>query len=267
MLREVLYLRISSQEQKESGISIQTQEQILRDASKRDGTGTIIKVFKDVSKSAYLDDEGMFCGLMEKTFRMDFPLDKREQFIEMIKWAYEKKIDVIRFVKWDRFARVLELQEGLVRLLTRLNIELKPEEPTHKVVRRMLGTINEGESDKTSERVNWAFDEKFRKNLFTKPFYGYEGIRDRPEGAIVGFKINEREARIIKEVFKSRIDKEESKDVCKRLGISYKTYNRILQRKEYTGIVIRDGVEKEVPELSIITKEMWNKATSVSRTI
>lgn len=259
------YIRISSQDQKE-GISPDTQKSEILEQSKKDGDCKITKFYQDDAKSAYSDKEDISTGAMKDGFRIEIAWNNRHDFEKMLKDIEVEKPDVIYFYMLSRLARNLMLQTGIFHYIERHGIELRfvkdykktESEIANFLIKISLGMSNELSSLITQIGTNSAFKRKFEQGLFPKPFFGYEGIKQG--GHIVEYRINEAESKIIKEVFKSKINKENYKDTCKRLGIETKTYFRILKRQEYTGIIVRNGEQKEVPNLKIIDLETWNKA-------
>jgi len=270
MLRAVASIRISSQDQKD-GISPETQLSQIKEQIKRDEDCTLIKNYVDLAKSGYSDDEDIHTTAeFDDGFLIKINWNNRKEFRQMLRDAKEKKFDVVYFYMLSRLSRNIMLQEGVFHYLQSLGIELRfiygykstGDKLADLLSRAINGIINQSSSLITQIGTNSAFKRKFEQGLFPKPFFGYEGIRDTPNGAIIKFKINEEEAKIIREIFKSKINKEPTQETCKRLGIGEKVRSRAIKRKEYAGFLIRNGEEKPIPELTIIDLETWEKANN-----
>lgn len=259
-------IRISSQDQKD-GMSPETQRAEIIEQAKKDADCNITKFFIDEAKSAYSDKEDIITDPEESWFVTRVKWNNRNEFKRMLLEIKKgNKPDIIYFYMLSRLARNLSFQTSIFHYLESKGIEarfVKDYKPTESEVANFLMKITLGMTNELSSLItqigtNSAFKQKFNQGLFTKPFFGYDGIRETPKGVIIGFKIKQKEAEIIRQIFKHEVNGgTDKKGLCKRLGISTKVYSRVLERKEYTGIVINNGIEKEVPDLAIIDLKTW----------
>ncbi len=275
MRREVLYIRVSTSDQ-EKGDSIPAQESLLREASKNDKTGEIIKVFKD-SESGKVDAEDIFTNPVEEGMMGIASWSDRKEFKEMMMWAKEKKFDVLRIKRLDRLGRSVIQIELAYNYLKKQGIEIRSVQDNLAVVNdssfrifSILMAQRESESNKqrTSDTAKYRTEEKGM--LPNRWFFGYDPIRSENEKGkdgkmkVIGYKINEQQAEVIRKVFDSKIKGEKPSEIIgktiNKIVLTKSRYHDILKRQEYIGLIIYDGKKIPAQHLKIIDLETWEKA-------
>lgn len=76
---------------------------------------------------------------------------------------------------------------------------------------------------------------------YIKAPFGYKNVKS--PGTY--WKINEK-AEIVKKVFKMALDEEGKSKIIRKLGITYKLYNKIINNKNYVGVKFSDGKYKSI---------------------
>ena len=161
MTKGGLYLRVSTREQAQKKTSIEAQERALREYAKKNGIN-VIEVFVDGSSGTNID---------------------RPEFQRMLSCARSGMFDVILVWKYDRFARNLIDQEITILELQKIDVVVKSiTESNDRLLRRVMGAVNEEEIVKTLERSKLVKDDRARQgyHLGRAP-YGYNFNPDTHE--------------------------------------------------------------------------------------
>ena len=161
MTKGGLYLRVSTREQAQKKTSIEAQERVLREYSKNNDI-EVIDVFTDGSSGTKID---------------------RPEFQRMLSSARSGLFDVILVWKYDRFARNLIDQEITILELQKINVVVKSiTESNDRLLRRVMGAVNEEEIVKTLERSKLVKTDRARQgyHLGRAP-YGYDFNPDTHE--------------------------------------------------------------------------------------
>lgn len=263
MKKEIIYARISSQDQKK-GDSIEAQTSALKEWSKQENIGVITKVYVDEAKSAYLDDEDFFTDAIDSGFLIKSKgWNGRENLKQLLFDAKQKKFDIVRIFKLDRFGRNILMQEGMFIYLKSLGIEVKSlsegDYIKDRFVRGIFGLMNAKSSEDTAIRTELVRQHRFEKGMLpNKAFYGYTAIKK--EDKIVDYEINQEEAKVIRTIFEHKIEGIAPEITINKLRIPKSRYYDVLKRKEYAGFIIHRNQEVEAPKLRIIDLEIWKKA-------
>lgn len=148
VIRVALYVRVSTDEQVREGYSIEAQKASLNTYAKKNGYKII---------DTYID-EGY-------TARKKF--NNRKEFVRMLDDAKTNKFDLILFIKLDRWFRSVadyyKIQEVLESCNVNWKTTLEDYDTTTASGRLNLNirlSVNQDESDRTSERIKFVFDKK-----------------------------------------------------------------------------------------------------------
>lgn len=243
-MTKYFYARVSSDEQKKEGISIQAQ------ISEGERLG-IKEIYKDEGKSAGIGDEDYQIIHQGEDYGILFNKGKRPEF-RILMDALTKN-DELYFTKWDRISRNTVFQEVFVMDMKQRGVKLIPlYDNDDKLTRKILGVVGEDEIDKTKQRV-----EAVRKDMYNRgihPYrvpYGYKKNKDKTIG------VNEKEAIIVKKAYNYTLEGKDYKTISKELGISPDLYYRIIKNDIYIGnIHFKEETKKGIHE-PIITQEIF----------
>ena len=183
--RVACYIRVSHDEQVRHGLSLDAQYKSLTDYAEKHG-------YKIID---YYIDEGLTA---RKTLR------KRVQFNRMINDVKQDKIDLIVFIKLDRWFRNVADYYKTMEVLEAHNCIWKCTEEDYDL-ETSTGRLNlnirlsmaQNESDQTSDRINYVFESRRKEGYVTSgatPF-GYK-IESKK------YVINQEEANVLKEIYK-----------------------------------------------------------------
>ncbi|MFC2108525.1 recombinase family protein [Candidatus Bipolaricaulota bacterium] len=154
--RVVAYIRVSTDEQKKHGFSIETQRQILRDYA--DGNDLEIAEVIEEAESAYRPGRSGF---------------------DLLCKFFENHADVraVLCYKQDRIARNLSDYARLTEQLGIAIISATEGGETDKLLGGMIAVLDRGESDKKSDRVRQGFQTKAESGIYPGPAPdGYRSI-------------------------------------------------------------------------------------------
>ena len=163
MKRAGLYARVSSEEQAIEGISIEAQLSDLREEAKRRGY-IVVGEFIDSGVSGTLFDER----------------DELQRLLELVK---RDKVDIILFVKLDRWFRNVRHYMNVQTILEEHNVawrtlweSFETESAVGKLMVTQMLAFAEFEVDSTKLRINKVFDYKRSKReaLSGKVPFGYK---------------------------------------------------------------------------------------------
>lgn len=275
-LRTALYLRVSTEEQRNEGFSLAAQEETLRKYCESKGF-EVYDVYND----------GGYSG-------KDF---NRPSMQQLLRDLQDDKFDVVLAVAVDRISRnnkdVLTFVDcelhprGKKLLISTSDIDSSTE--TGHMFISLLGTFAEYERRLIVSRVKKGMEQRATEGLSNGgAMLGYDSIN----GKLV---VNEEEATIVEEIFKLRVQGYGYKKIADTLNqkgkMTKKTLNRpgnsfsvsavkrVLENEKYTGDMVwgkvRDWSTKRrkgkseptrVPgeHLAIIDKELWEKAQRVT---
>lgn len=246
--RAALYTRVSTEEQAQRGLSLDAQRERLIQYAKENDL-VIVDLYIDEGISA------------RKRYT------KRPEFIRMLDDIKAQKIDVVLFIKLDRWFRNIADYYEVQSILDKNNVQWIATEEDYdtttangRLALNIKLAIAQDESDRTSERIKFVFSNMVKEGrvISGKTPLGYD-IRDKK--AVV----NEEEAAIVKELFKKYIDlrsmKATSRYILNKYGksIDTKSMKHILQNKWYIGEAY--GIENWCP--SIIDKNTFDIVSAI----
>ena len=184
--RVAIYIRVSHDEQVRHGLSLDAQHKSLTEYAKKNH-------YKIVD---YYIDEGLTA---RKTLR------KRVQFNRMIEDVKADKIDVILFIKLDRWFRNVADYYKTMEILNAHNCTWKCTEEDYDL-ETSTGRLNlnirlsmaQNEADQTSDRINYVFENRRKEGYVTSgasPF-GYKIENKR-------YVVDEEKAKILNNIYKN----------------------------------------------------------------
>ena len=250
--RVALYIRVSTEEQAMHGYSLQAQEDNLIQYAQEHGY-KIAGIYRDEGNSARK------------------PITKRKVVLQLLDDVMADKLDLILFIKLDRWTRNVESYHTVQRILDAHNVSWQATMEDYETLTangrfkvNIMLSVNESESDRTSERIKFVFEGKrLRKEwCFTggpgQWPYGY-----MPE-VIDGVKrcVKNPETAPILQDFWDYVVKYNSVRLagmycCEKYGItrSYRSWMVTARNELYTGTF--HGVEDYCP--AYVSREDWDR--------
>lgn len=252
VLRVALYIRVSTEEQAMHGYSLQAQEDNLIQYANDNGY-KIVDIYRDEGNSARK------------------PITKRKVVLQLLEDVKAGKLDLILFIKLDRWTRNVEAYHTVQKILDAHNVSWQATMEDYETITangrfkvNIMLSVNESESDRTSERIKFVFEGKRQRKewCFTGgPIqwpYGY-----KPE-IIDGVKRcvkNPETEPIVQDfwdyVLKYNSVRKAGMYCCEKYGITrnYRTWMITARNELYTGTF--HGVEDYCP--AYISRTDWER--------
>lgn len=146
--RAALYIRVSTEEQAKKGYSLPAQKEDLEDYARRNGYAIV---------DYYIDDG--------KSARKKYTA--RKEFMRMLEDVKADKIDVILFIKLDRWFRSVADYYKIQEILDAHNVAWKTtqehydtETTNGRLYINIRLSVAQDESDRDSDRIKFVFDSK-----------------------------------------------------------------------------------------------------------
>ena len=174
ILRVALYIRVSTEEQVRHGYSLRSQEDELLRVAKEKGW-KVVKIYRDEGNSARK------------------PALKRPVMMELLEDVKAGKIDLIAFIKLDRWFRNVQEYHKVQAILEQHHVEWTATMEDYSTLTsdgrlkiNIMLSVAENEADKTSDRIKFVNDGKVarKESIFTSHTapYGYrvekiDGVR------------------------------------------------------------------------------------------
>ncbi|WP_319403178.1 recombinase family protein [uncultured Anaeromusa sp.] len=248
MIRTALYVRVSHEEQVMHGYSVEAQKQALTEYARKNNLHIV----------DYYVDEG-------QTARKSYK--KRKEFIRLMDDVKVGNIDIILFIKLDRWFRNIRDYYKIQDILEKHKVNWKTifenydtTTASGRLYINIMLSVAQDEADRTSERINFVFENKIKNG---------EVITGT---TAIGYKIENKklvivpdEADLVREAFDYYLLHQSVRLTMKHLNekynkrMQYVTVNRILHRKQYTGE--HRGNKHFCPP--IIDSEVFEKAQSL----
>lgn len=264
-IRVILYPRVSSKRQAESGDSIPAQSSRLTEFC-RERKYEIVDQYTDAGKSASFDEESLKQELSNDDFINSFKLSKRPAFARLLREAKSDKFNAIVFYKWDRFARDIAFADLATTYFNKFGIKLIPSDDSEDpFMSSLMAVINKKEIEKMKERVKSIRLMRFENGIFTsRACYGYEPIiKDKK---VIGFKPKTKEANIVRQCFQMTSEGFGYKEICSKFKLNPQSYYNIIKNPVYCGYIEFEGKTKKGIHESIISEELFNKVKSNRKT-
>ena len=222
--RAALYIRVSTDEQAREGYSLEAQKDNLIKYAKENNY-TIVDIYADEGISA------------RKSYK------NRKEFMRMLEDVKSQKIDLILFIKLDRYFRNIGDYYKIQDILEKYNVGWKATLENYDTTTangrfyvNIRLSMAQDEADRTSERIKFVFDNKVKKGEIISGSvpYGYK-IKDKH------LIIDEDKAEVVRYVFQrySQIRSKRSTVVDARNkfqnGITYKILDTMIRNEIYIG--------------------------------
>lgn len=234
ILRVALYIRVSGEEQRIKGLSLEAQEEDLRQYAKDHGW-QIAGVYIDAAKTARKR------------------LDRRTEFLRMLDDVKAGLIDRILFTRLDRWFRNVRDYYRIMDILEPNGCDWSTTQEQYdtstasgRLYINMKLAIAQNEADQTGERIAAVFDSKIRNGTVVSgscPF-GYK-VEDKK------LIVDDKKAQIVRDAFdrmrKTGTQRGTIKYIRDIYGVNWcdMTFRRMLREKLYIGIYDRNGREHE----------------------
>lgn len=245
-----LYVRFSSHNQTEQ--SIEGQTRVCRDFCKRHNI-RIVEIYADRATSASKD------------------IEKRVQFLKMIKDSEKGLFDAVIVYKLDRFARSRYDSATYKYRLKRNGVQLIS--ATENISNDPEGIILESVLEGMAEFYSAELSQKINRGM-RESAYKHNSIG----GAIpLGYKIEDKKlvidpktAPIVKEAFEKYADGETVAEICRQFNArGYKTskgtafgkssFTKIFRNERYIGVYTFHDYRAEDAIPAIIDKDLWDR--------
>jgi site-specific DNA recombinase len=258
----VTYARVSTEEQKEQGFSLDHQKVALQQYCK----------VHDIDILHHYEEDYSGKNFDRPQFKMLFEFVKKEQ----------KKIDAIIFTRWDRFSRNLEESLRYRRIFLSMGIEVMSIDlsidsnvPETKIMFALMNSVSEVERDKIGLRTKEGMRKASKLGYWTnRPPRGYINVRIHDNKPSLSFS---QEAPMVREIFemysKGCYSVGEVRHEFRKRGFkgSKQGFINLLKNIAYTGrILIREDKQKNEPETfvdglfdPIIDIETWERCQRI----
>ena len=211
----------------------------------------------------------------------------RDAIQELRDDAVNQRFDILLVFMFDRLGRrddetpfVVEwfAKQG-IRIFSVKEGEQKFESHTDSLINYIRYWQSEGESRKTSMRIKTRLDQMRAEGLYTggPVRYGYRAVEkgrlNKKNKPVKDLEIDPEEAAIVREIFERTVyegagsfvmaNELNERGIRTHHGAKFNalTVNRILAERQYTGYLItKDVTSPFLPELQIITQELFNEA-------
>ncbi len=248
LTRAALYVRVSGEEQKIKGLSLEAQQERLEEYARERGW-LITGIYIDAAKTARKN------------------IKKREQFQRMIESVKRDEVDVLLFCRLDRWFRSVADYYKVMEILEAHNCgwvtsdeEYDTSTANGRLYINVKLSIAQNEADICGERIDVVFDSKISHGTVVSGSCPL-GYRVNSEKRL---EIAPEQADIIRDAFdyyETHVTKYGTvKYIREKYGVNWcaATFNMIIRNELYTGVYNRRG--RYNPDFcpAIITKEQFN---------
>jgi site-specific DNA recombinase len=175
MRKGIIYVRVSTDEQANTGYSLEYQEERLLKACEYERS-QVLRVFR------------------EDYSAKDFNRPEFHKLMEYVK-SNKSEVEFILFTRWDRFSRNSEEAYRMIRLFKNLNVEVRSLEqpldmsiPDNKLMLAFYLMAPEIENDKISVRTKEGLYKAAKSGAFTaRAPFGYVNVRNESEMATLAY--------------------------------------------------------------------------------
>lgn len=246
-LRVALYIRVSGEEQKIKGLSLEAQQERLEEYARQQGW-VVVGIYIDAAKTARKD------------------MRKRSEFQKMINAVKRDEIDLLLFCRLDRWFRSVADYYKIMEILQAHHCDWKTTDEEYdtstangRLYINVKLSIAQNEADICSERISVVFDSKVQ--------HGTVVSGNCPFGYVVNEKkrlvIDPDAAAIVRDAFnyyESSISQRGTiRHIRETYGVNWcdATFRRMLSERLYTGVYDSRGRYNENFCEPIISKEQF----------
>lgn len=247
LVRVALYVRVSGEEQKIKGLSLEAQQERLESYAKEKGwliVGTYIDAAKTARKNMY----------------------KRSEFMRMMESVKRDEIDLLLFCRLDRWFRSVADYYKVMEVLDAHNCGWKTTDEDYdtttangRLYINVKLSIAQNEADICGERIDVVFDSKIAHGTVISgncPF----GYRVNNEKRL---EIAPDQAAIIQDAFdyyeQSNSQRDTAKYIREKYGVNWaiNNFRTMLANELYTGVYNKNGRYNDKFCPAIISKEQY----------
>lgn len=253
VIRVALYIRVSGEEQKIKGLSLEAQQERLETYAKERGwiiTGTYIDAAKTARKN----------------------LHKRTEFQRMMESVKRNEVDILLFARLDRWFRSVADYYKVMEILQAHNCDWKTTDEEYdtttangRLYINVKLSIAQNEADIDGERIDVVFDSKIAHGTVVSGSCPY------------GFRVNEEkrleiipdDAAIVQDAFNyfesSASQRATTKYIREKYGVNwcYATFHRMLIEELYTGVYNRSNRYNANFCPAIIDREQFDRVQTL----
>lgn len=253
LVRVALYIRVSGEEQKIKGLSLEAQQERL-EAYAREKGWIVTGVYIDAAKTARKN------------------LHKRAEFQKMIEAVKRDEVDLLLFCRLDRWFRSVADYYKVMEILQAHGCDWKTIDEEYdttsangRLYINVKLSIAQNEADICGERIDVVFDSKIAHGTVVSgscPF----GYRVNEEKRL---EVLPEEAGIVQDAFNhfeiTVSQRGTVKHIRETYGVNWcqATFRRMLSEPLYTGIYDRGGRKNENFCPAIISREQFDKVQSL----
>lgn len=225
-MNAIIYIRVSTTEQAETGYGLKTQEETCLEYAKRQNIN-ILRLFIEKGESA------------KNTNRTEL-----RKLLDFIQTCYNE-IDYLIVFKLDRLARNLVDYTNLLSILTKYGILLKSatetigESPEGKLMQNIIASFAQFDNDQKSQRTILGMKQAVKEGrwIWLAP-YGYKHEMVNNKSLLVFSKDKKNVKKIFNDFLKGKRQYEISEDFkSKGIKISFQKVAYILTNPIYAGII------------------------------
>lgn len=243
-----IYIRVSTDAQREEGYSIDAQKEML----------TAYCVSKSIKKYEYYIDGGFSGSNIE-----------RPELARLIEDIKQGKIGCVIVYKLDRLSRsqkdTLYLIEDVFNPngvdFISLNESMDTSTPLGRLMLGILSAFAQLERENIKERTSMGMKERIKMGYWMgggRVPFGYDYDAEK------GILIPNKDADTVRKIFELYIGGYSTNSIARLLGLSYeKLARQILMRKTYTGYICYNGEEYKGRHEPIISPETYEKAMQI----
>ncbi len=249
LTRVALYIRVSGEEQKIKGLSLEAQQERLEAYAKERGW-IIVGIFIDAAKTARKN------------------IHKRAEFQKMMEAVKRDEVDLLLFCRLDRWFRSVADYYKVMEILQAHNCEWKTTDEEYdttsangRLYINVKLSIAQNEADICGERIDVVFDSKIAHGTVVSgscPF----GYRVNAEKRL---EVVPEEAGIVQDAFNYFENTISQRGTVKHIRETYgvnwcqMTFRRMLSETLYMGIYNRSGRRNENFCPAIINQEQFDR--------
>lgn len=253
-LRVALYIRVSGEEQKIKGLSLEAQQERLEEYARQQGW-VVVGIYIDAAKTARKD------------------MRKRSEFQKMINSVKRDEIDLLLFCRLDRWFRSVADYYKIMEILQAHHCDWKTTDEEYdtstangRLYINVKLSIAQNEADICSERISVVFDSKVQHGTVVSgncPF----GYVVNEEKRLV---IDPDAAAIVRDAFnyyESSISQRGTiRHIRETYGVNWcdATFRRMLSERLYTGVYDSRGRYNENFCEPIISKEQFEHVQALT---
>lgn len=253
-LRVALYIRVSGEEQKIKGLSLEAQQERLEEYARQQGW-VVVGIYIDAAKTARKD------------------MRKRSEFQKMINAVKRDEIDLLLFCRLDRWFRSVADYYKIMEILQTHHCDWKTTDEEYdtstangRLYINVKLSIAQNEADICSERISVVFDSKVQ--------HGTVVSGNCPFGYVVNeekrLAIDPDAAAIVRDAFnyyESSISQRGTiRHIRETYGVNWcdATFRRMLSERLYTGVYDSRGRYNENFCEPIISKEQFEHVQALT---